>query len=127
METQVRESLRSCPTCQKIKHRRTFPFDNPNPFGVAQRPFEEISIDEISGLEKSRDGNDATWVIVDRFTRTVITVPVKKKGFTSEDLAHIVMSSVIQFYGVPRRIISDRDPRMVSKSWSHLQKMMGTR
>ncbi|PHJ21619.1 transposon related, partial [Cystoisospora suis] len=39
---------------------------------------------------------------------------------TADDLARILIKDVIRLHGVPRTIVSDRDPRFTSEIWANL-------
>ena len=79
-----------------------------------------------TGLPKTSRGHDAAWVFVDRLTRRGHVVPCSK-NINAPDLARLFFEQVIRLHGVPRVIISDRDPRFTSMFWKELWKIVGTR
>ena len=79
-----------------------------------------------TGLPKTSRGHDATWVFVDRLTRRGHVVPCSK-NITAPEIARLFFEQVIRLHGVPRVIISDRDPRFTSMFWKELWKIVGTR
>jgi len=44
---------------------------------VPEWKWEEIGMDFIVGLPRTRDGYDSIWVIVDRLTKVAHFIPVK--------------------------------------------------
>jgi hypothetical protein len=46
-------------------------------FEGAEWKWEEIGMDFIMGLPRTRDGYDSIWVIVDRLTKVAHFIPVK--------------------------------------------------
>ncbi|KAL6195768.1 hypothetical protein ACLB2K_031386 [Fragaria x ananassa] len=44
-----------------------------------------------------------------------------------DKLAELYVNGIIRLHGVPESIVSDRDPRFVSKFWGALQEALGTR
>ena len=82
-------------------------------------------MDFVTGLPRSARGNDSIWVIVDRFSKTVHFLPMKKKQ-SVESLARLYVSSIVRLHGVPKSIISDRDPRFTSRLWKGLQGALGS-
>ena len=75
---------------------------------------ENITMDFISGLPRSRKGHDAIWVIVDRLTKSSLFLPMKM-GVSVEKLAQLYIKEVVRLHGVPVSIVSDRDPRFISR------------
>ena len=55
--------------------------------------------------------------VVDRATKRVTLTPVHE-SVTSKDAADLFLDRIVQLYGVPREIVSDRDPRFLSAFWS---------
>ena len=49
-----------------------------------------------------------------------------KKKQSIESLAHLYIESVVRLHGVPKSIISDRDPRFTSRLWQRLQNAFGS-
>jgi hypothetical protein len=82
-------------------------------------------MDLAGPLPKTSKGHNTIVVMIDKFTKlahfapTVITV-------TAPQLAEIVLSRIILQHGVPKAIISDRDPRFTGHMWEALWKMLGT-
>ena len=68
--------------------------------------WEEISMDFIVGLPRTRDGYDSIWVIVDRLTKAAHFIPVKTT-YTGAKLVELYMSRIVCLHGVPKKIVSD--------------------
>jgi hypothetical protein len=45
---------------------------------------------------------------------------------TALEISKRLFEYVIKYHGVPRSIVSDRDPRFTSKLWSELMTALGT-
>ena len=102
-----------CDKCQRNKPDRT-PRANPLvPTEVPGGPWEVITWDIVGPLPMSQS-KDGILVIVDRFTKRVILEPISMK-LTSEGASKILKDRVFRNHGIPKKIISDRDPRFVSK------------
>ena len=82
-------------------------------------------MDFIDGLPRTRVGNEGIWVIVDRLTKSARFIPVKSSRTTSM-LAELYVKWIIRFHGVPKSIVSDRDPLFMSGFWKSLQEALGT-
>jgi hypothetical protein len=83
---------------------------------VASRPFEIISMDFITGLPMSDKGNDCILVIVDTFTKYVTIIPCKT-SINAVEVAQLMFDNIICMFGIPDRIVSDRDVRFTSLFW----------
>ena len=84
---------------------------------MSNRPWDDISLDLIVSLPKSQDC-DAIFVVVDRFSKMVECIPTTT-DVTAEQLADLFVQYVVcrGGHGVPKTIISDRDPRFLSEFW----------
>jgi hypothetical protein len=48
------------------------------PLPTPERPWESISMDYMSGLSSTKQGNDCVFVVIDRFSKMEILVACKK-------------------------------------------------
>ena len=71
-------------------------------------------MDFVTGLPKTIRKNDAVWVIVDRLTKSAHFLPFRV-GTPLDKLAQMYIDRIIRLHGVPISIVSDRDPRFVSR------------
>jgi len=77
------------------------------------RPFETIAMDFITKLLPS-GGYDTILTITDTdCTKASIFLPCKE-AIGSEGVAQLYLTHVLPHYGLPKKIISDRDPRFTS-------------
>nr|GFB65052.1 DNA/RNA polymerase superfamily protein [Tanacetum cinerariifolium] len=88
--------------------------------------WDEISMDFVTGLPRTQRRHDAIWVVVDRLTKSVHFLPIRKDNSVSK-LAETFQQEIVQLHGTPSAIVSDRDPRFASRFWKGLQKAWGTR
>ena len=77
-------------------------------------------MDFVTGLPRTRKGHDAIWVIVDRLTKSTHFLAMNVKDQLPK-LAKMYIEEIIRLHGVPASIVSDRDPRFVSRFWQQLQ------
>ncbi|XP_055806962.1 uncharacterized protein LOC129875729 [Solanum dulcamara] len=66
-------------------------------------------MDFVVCLPKTLGKLDSIWVIVDRLTKSAHFIPIKVT-YDVEKLAKLYIREIIQLYGVPISIISDREP-----------------
>ncbi|MCO5611471.1 hypothetical protein L7F22_065724 [Adiantum nelumboides] len=57
--------------------------------------------------------------VVDRFSKQAHFIPVRKQ-ITAEQMAKIFLVTMLKYHGMPRSIVSDRDPRMTGLFWRAL-------
>lgn len=115
----------SCDECQRNKPRNTLPLGTAMPVQSVTHPFQQVSMDLITGLPLS-EGYDALVVFVDTFTKYIILVPVLKTCSAS-DMARVFISHLYSSFGLPEVLISDRDPRFTSGFWQSVFRHLGTK
>ena len=84
-----------------------------------------MTCDFVTGLPPTPRRFDTVWVIVDRLTKSAHFIPVRKT-YSLTTLAGLYRDQIIRLHGVPREIVSDRDPRFTSTFWTSLQRELGT-
>ena len=115
----VAEYVRECLHCRKAKDPRHSPYGELNPLPVPDGPWQWITLDFITDLPPSRLGAevyDTILVVVDRFTKMAHYIPTRK-DIDAKALGNIFLREIIRLHGVPRVIVSDRGPILVSKFW----------
>ena len=128
MHKTICQYIKSCDSCQrsKISTEKTAGLLNPLPIPVGL--WKTVSMDFITKLPKSKRGNDAILVVVDKLSKMIVTVAMKEA--TSENpeiVAQLFFEQVFRHHGMPNVIISDRDPRFVSLFWKGLMNVMDTK
>jgi len=122
----VEQYIKGCARCQESKtnvHRSKAPlqrFDTP----VEEGPFQYISMDLITDLPKSQ-GFDSILTIIDQgCSKAAKFIPCMKTidgtGVALEYLKHLV-----PWFRLPKRIISDRNPRFTSAFAKEMCKALG--
>ena len=64
--------------------------------------------------------------MVDRFSKA-IHLGMLTSNFTTQTVALLFMDMVGKIHGMPRSLVSDRDPLFVSKFWQELFRLRGTK
>ncbi|MBW0472508.1 hypothetical protein O181_012223 [Austropuccinia psidii MF-1] len=84
-------------------------------------------MDWVTGLDPGGKENfNAYLIIVDSFSKSLRCLPCPKKD-TAMDSSQIFSNHIISTCGVPKIIISDRDPKFTSDFWDNLYDMLGTK
>jgi len=118
MSTIIRQWVRNCDTCRRIKSSRIGHRGLLQPLLVPKRSWLDISIDFITYLPLS-EGFDAILVVVDRLTKLRHYIPCHATD-GSEELARLFIKYVVIHYGLPETIISDRGVQFISRFWQHV-------
>ncbi|CAN6552492.1 unnamed protein product [Malus baccata var. baccata] len=126
MKREIAEYVSRCIVCQQVKAERKKPFGRMQPLPVPQWKWENITMDFMYKLPRTRNGSDGVWVVVDRLTKSTHFIPVREK-YPLNKLAKLFITKIVKYYGVPVNIISDRDPRFTSKFWAAFQEALGTK
>ncbi|KAJ9524896.1 hypothetical protein QJQ45_002965 [Haematococcus lacustris] len=121
----VHDYIRICTHCQRNKSSTTKPFGLLQPLPVPQHRWEQVSMDLITQLPVTSAGHDAIVVFVDKLTKMIHTVPTTTT-VSAPELAQLFCDSVFKYHGLPKVIISDRDPRFTSNFWQQLFAKTGT-
>jgi hypothetical protein len=108
--------VKHCPSCQLAKPRSTAPPGLLQPLPVPVRRWDSVSVDFITGLPLTRANHDAILVIVDRLSKMVHLAPCATT-ITAADTATLLLHHVFRLHGLPKELISDRDPRFTSGFW----------
>jgi transposase InsO family protein len=122
MDTDVREYVTTCSTCQSCAIPRHKPYGKLEPLPVPERPWQEVSLDFITQLPTSHIGTteyNAILVVVDRYTKMAKFIPTTTNIATPE-FAALFHENIELKYGSPRGIVSDRDTRITSKFWAEV-------
>ena len=81
-------------------------------------------MDWITHLPPTPRGFDAVFTIVDRLGKLVRFVPCTTT-IDAEGTARLFFDHWVCKFGMPRKIISDQDPRFSSMFWTGLMSLLG--
>ncbi|MCH87860.1 Ty3/gypsy retrotransposon protein, partial [Trifolium medium] len=124
MRQEVQNFVRQCTVCQATKYDIRKPNGLLQPLTIPSQVWEDVSMDFVTGLPTSL-GFSVLLVVVDRFSKG-IHLGALPTGFTTYKVADLFTSMVSKHHGIPRSIVSDRDPIFISRFWSELFKYSGT-
>ena len=110
-----------CATCQAQKPATQAPSGLLVPLSVPDRPFECVSMDFVTCLPLTDRGYDAIFVVVDKFSKWVQLIPCTTE-VDAVTCAPLFFENWVCKFGMPSRIICDRDPRFTSNFWSGLMR-----
>lgn len=130
MYRKVKKYIAACDSCSrnKITHHK--------PFGKmmsedekANRPWEFITADfvEMPSTKHflAKELLNALLVIVDVFSKFTILIPTRKEA-TSDEVYHLLWERVFAIFGIPRKMLSDRDKIFKTATWAAKMKSIGS-
>lgn len=125
MGKQVEEYVSSCDGCQRNKARTTRRAGKLHPLPIPPRPFADVALDFVGPLPVS-NSKDLLLTITDRLSGYCRLVACRTKD-SAKDIAQLFFDEWTRFFGIPERLVSDRDKLFTSKFWRHLHERLGTR
>ena len=123
MRKDVERFVANCHICRRTKPRRHAFHGTPLTLPVPDRPWQDITMDFVMGLPKSK-GFDAIWVVVDRLSKQRHFVPCMTT-VDAEGLARLFIDNVFRLHGLPDSIVSDRGPQFAADFWRYLCSCLG--
>jgi transposase InsO family protein len=125
MEKDVFTFCRSCVVCAKIKQRNVATQGSLIPLPVPHKPMMMLTLDFITGLDRTTSGYDAILTVTCKFSKFKFIRPAST-SWTGRD-TFTILSRIFHEHGWPRVLVSDRDPRFTSKDYRRLCDANGIR
>jgi hypothetical protein len=128
MKHDIAEYVRGCADCQchKVNNRATRASLQPIYPKAEAMPFETVALDFIVKLPISQ-GFDSILTVTDQgCTKAAIFIPCNE-DITAEETAALYIKHVFAHFGLPTKVISDQDPRFMSKFMQAACKVMGVK
>jgi hypothetical protein len=123
---EVQQYVKGCAECQRHKintQARKAPLSPITPV-CEVLPFQTIALDFIVKLPLS-NGFDSILTITDHdCSKAAIFIPCNET-ISAEGVAALYLCNVFPRYGLPLKIISDRDPQFMSKFMKELFRLIG--
>lgn len=124
MKKMVKNFCNKCLTCRKAKSR-SHPYGLYQPLPIPTVPWVDLSMDFMLGLPVI-DRKDTIMVVVDRFSKMAHFIPCSKSHDATK-IAEFFFRDIVKLHGIPRTIVSDRDPKFLGHFWRTLWKQLGTK
>lgn len=125
MRKDVKRFVVACDQCQWQNYETLKPPGLLHPLPVPDTIWVDISMDFINGLPISQ-GKNVILVVVDRLSKYAHFIAISHP-YTAIGIVDIFLKEIFQLYGMPRSIVSDRDPIFTSHFWETLFKLQGTK
>ena len=123
MKADISKFCKTCHTCQVIgKPNEVIPKAPLKPIPSLGEPLENIIIDVVGPLPKSKQGSEYILTIIDRTTRYPEGIPLKRIT------TRVIVKHLIKFFsrfGMPKTVQSDQGQNFVSKEMQKQLKSLG--
>jgi DNA-directed RNA polymerase subunit E'/Rpb7 len=121
MKREIVEYIGRCMKCQKVKAEHRHPAGLLQPLPIPEWKWEVVTMDFITGLPRTTKLHDSIMVVVDKLTKATHFIPLKTTH-KAANVADIFIKEVAQLQGIPKTIVSNRDPKFTSNFWKGLFK-----
>ena len=125
MKREIAQFVNECDVCRRVKAEHQRPAGLLQPLAIPEWKFDHIEMDFVTGFPKSKRGNDAIFVVIDKLTKVAHFLPIKESIIAAQ-WAELYTSRIVSLHGIPQVISSDRGSIFTSKFWDSFQKAMGT-
>ena len=123
----LRAFIRHCPQCLALQTRRHAPYGSLQPIHSPPVPFFTLTLDFILALPLTADGYNALMSVTCKFSKRV-TLIEGKDTWTAKEWAHAFLARLdLVDWGLPGELITDRDPKFLSKFWTALIEKLGVK
>jgi hypothetical protein len=119
------EFIAKCLECQRVKDEHRHPTGLLQPLPIPEWKWGVVTIYFIMKLPRTNKKHDSIMVVVDKLTKASHFIPIKLTH-KETNVADIYMREITQLHGIPKTIVSDRDPKFTSNFWKGLFKGFGT-
>ena len=126
MRKDVTTFVTTCHTCQRNKSSHRAPAGQLQSLDIPDRPWDSVSMDFITQLPLTKNGNTQIMVFVDRLTKMVHLAALPTNTSTL-DVAHCFMHNVFRLHGLPSSLVMDRDPKFSGTVWQAIMKLLGAK
>ena len=117
MAKHLRVYITHCPECQLRRTPRHPAHGSLQPILSPPRPFHTISIDFILALPATEEGFDCAMSVTCKFSKAITLIPGKIAMSGKEWAGTFLDRLSLLLWGLPRAILSDRDPRFIGQLW----------
>ena len=123
----LRSFIRQCPRCLALQTRQHPPYKLLQPIKSPPVPFFTLTLHFVLTFSLSKEGYNAIMSVTCKFLKRVMLVE-GADIWSAEQLAHAFLKSLdLIDWGLLGELITDRDPKFLSKFWTTLFAKLGVK
>ncbi|CAN6440346.1 unnamed protein product [Victoria cruziana] len=126
MRKDIVDFVAHCLICQQVKAQHQRPGGLLIPWELPKWKWDEVTMDFVMGLPRTWRKYDAIWVVVDRLSKPTYFLAIRTT-LPLDALADLYICEIVRIHGVPKAIVSDKDPRFTSRFWKAFQSALDTK
>ncbi|GJX13362.1 putative reverse transcriptase domain-containing protein [Tanacetum coccineum] len=111
MKRDITTYVRKCLTCLKVKAEHQRPSGLLQQTEISKWKWDNITMDFITKLPRSKSRHDIIWVVVDRLTKSAHFL-VTREDYSIEKLARLYIDEIVPRHGVPKALGTRLDMSM---------------
>ena len=121
----VRGYIRACEVCERVKPS---PLSRAplQPLPIPAECWQSVLMDFVFGFPEDTHKNNDILVFEDRFSK-MVHLDAVNESIPAHGCARVFIDAVFRLHGLPREIVSDRDPRFAVTFWQSVFRSVGTR
>ena len=125
MYKSIKKFVLECQLCQRARPGPVITPGLLHPLSIPSERWESVSMDFVTKLPVTPSGHSSIFTVVDRLTKRIRLMATTNE-ITSMETALLFFRNITTQFGLPKNIVSDRDPKFTSEFWMHLHKLLGT-
>ena len=114
MKREIAQFMNACDIYRRVKAEHQRPAGLLQPLAIPEWKFDHIETDFVTRFPKSKRGNDAIFVVIDKLTKVAHFLPIKE-SITASQLAELYTSRIVSLHDIRQLISSDHGSIFTSK------------
>src|ERR1043165_9097671 len=116
MKQDIDRYVSECEVCRRVKGEHQKPSRTLRPLEIPVWKWDKVQMDFVTGFPRSKKGNDAIFVVIDRFSKVAHFIPVKEK-ITAAQLAELYIAKIVSIHDIPLEMSLDCGSLFTSRYW----------
>lgn len=125
MRTDIKKFVAACDECQRQSYETIHPLGLLQPLSVPENVWLDVSMNFIDGLTTFQ-GHNAILVMVDCLSKYGHFIAISHPYFAAQ-IVETFVKEIFRLHGMPKTIVSDRDPISLSQFWESFFKLQRTK
>ena len=75
MKREISQFIANCDVCRRVKAEHQWPAGTLEPLAIPEWKWDKIGMDFITGFPKTKRGNNAIFIVIDRLSKVAHFLP----------------------------------------------------